>query len=55
MTLNYLQKLAITVYFELLLVNPNMQADYIRQEFSTEDIFWDTLDSANIELPYLVK
>lgn len=55
MTLNYLQKLAITVYFELLLVNPSMQADYIRQEFPSEVLFWDTLDSSNIELPRLVK
>ena len=37
MKLNSLQKLAITVYFELSLVNPEMQAEYIRQQFPTDE------------------
>ena len=55
MTLDYLQRLAITVYFELILVNPDMQTEYIKQDFPTEDVFWETLKSTNIKLPYLVK
>ena len=55
MTLDGLQRLAITVYFELLLVHSEMQAEYIHQQFPTEEIFWDTLESTNIKLPYLVK
>ncbi len=55
MMLDSLQRLAITVYFELILVHQDMQADYIRQEFPTEEIFWETLKSTNIQLPYLVK
>ena len=55
MTLDDLQRLAITVYFELILVHPEMQAEYIKQQFPTEGIFWDTIESTNVKLPYLVK
>lgn len=49
------QRLAITVYFELLLVSLDMQTDYIKKNFPTENTFWNTLESTNIELPYLVR
>lgn len=55
MTLSDLQRLAITVYFELILVHSEMQTEYIQQQFLTEEKFWHTLDSTRIELPYLVK
>lgn len=55
MKLDNLQKLAITVYFELLLVAPELKAQYIETEFPTEEIFWETLQTTNVELPYLVE
>jgi len=71
MMLNPLQKLALTVYFELGLVNSKMQAKFIENEFlkvgadiglverdsniESEDIFWTTLESTGIKLPYIVN
>lgn len=71
MMLNPLQKLALTVYFELGLVNSKMQAKFIENEFlkvgadiglvegeinrEPEDIFWTTLESTGIKLPYIVN
>lgn len=44
---------ALTVYFELGLVHPDLQADYIRQEYGKEDKFWEALDATGIDLPYV--
>ena len=49
------QSLAITVYFELILVAQELQTEYIQQNFQTEELFWSTLESTGVELPYLVK
>lgn len=53
MRLEALQRLAIVVYFELLLVATELQAEYIKHYFPTEEVFWDTLESTDIRLPYL--
>ena len=49
--------LAITIYYECILINPEMQTQYIKEEprFPTEQIFWDTLKDTGIELPKLVQ
>ena len=49
--------LAITIYYECILINPEMQTQYIKEEprFPTEQIFWDTLESTNIKFPPLVQ
>jgi hypothetical protein len=48
-----MQRLAITVYFELLLVATEFQSDYIKHYFPTEEVFWDTIENTEITLPYL--
>ena len=55
--LSKLQMLAITIYYECILINPEMQTQYIKEEprFPTEQIFWDTLKDTGIELPKLVQ
>ena len=57
MELSKLQMLAITIYYEFILINPEMQTKYIKEEpqFPTEQIFWDTLKSTGIELPDFVQ
>ena len=44
---------AIVVYFELCLVHPDLQAEFIAQEYGLEAKFWDALEASGIELPYV--
>ena len=55
MGLTDLQKVAITVYYELLIIHRSMHFEYIITEFNTEDEFWNTLKSTNIKFPPLVQ
>lgn len=57
MELSDLQMLAITIYYEFILINPEMQTQYIKEEprFPSEEIFWQTLEDTGIELPKLVQ
>lgn len=57
MELSSLQKLAITIYYEFILINPTLHTKYIKEEprFPTEEIFWQTLESTGIELPDFVQ
>ena len=44
---------AITVYFELGLVHPDLQGAFIKQEYGKEDKFWEALEATGLELPYV--
>lgn len=51
MKLSYLHKLAITVYYELCLVDRTMHTQYIEMYFLPESAFWDVIKSIDIDLP----
>lgn len=44
---------AITVYFELGLVDPSLHGDYILAEYGKEDKFWEAVEGSGIDLPYV--
>ena len=51
MKLSYLQKLAITVFYERCLVDVSLHTEYIESYFYPESYFWEVIETTGLDLP----